>query len=120
MNATQQAVLPARLATVVWLARLLERLERSEQRVSADQYRVLVQRLAEALRTAAAEPGLDAVLTACPAAAELYENLQYEHAGLCRSPLDWALSAELQARDAISHVAGRSAGRSGGGVATAG
>jgi hypothetical protein len=44
---------------------------------------------------------LDAVLARVPAAAELYENLNYQHAGLCRSPLDASLAAEAAARAAI-------------------
>jgi len=86
------------------LAALLERLERSTAEVDAQQYRSVVRRLADAL--AQAEPGaaLDAVLAAFPAASQLYENLQYEHAGLCRSPLDPALAAEMQAREWISRA----------------
>jgi len=41
------------------------------------------------------------VLEAFPAAAQLYENLNYQHAGLCRSPMDASLAAELAARAAI-------------------
>ena len=86
------------------LAALLERLERSTAEVDAQQYRSVVRRLADAL--AQAEPGaaLDAVLAAFPAPSQLYENLQYEHAGLCRSPLDPALAAEMQAREWISRA----------------
>ena len=45
-------------------------------------------------------PGVElgALLDTHPAAAELYENTVYQHAGLCRSPLDPALAAERQAR----------------------
>jgi len=41
------------------------------------------------------------VLDSFPAVAELYENLHYEHAGLCRSVLETSLAAELAARAAI-------------------
>jgi hypothetical protein len=44
---------------------------------------------------------LQAVLNTFPAAAELYENLNYQHAGLCRSPLDRSLAAEVKARELI-------------------
>ena len=47
------------------------------------------------------EGGLDALLTTFPAAAALYENARYDHAGLCRSPLDVSLASELQACAAI-------------------
>jgi DNA-binding transcriptional LysR family regulator len=49
------------------------------------------------------EPGtaLGALLDTHPAAAELYENVNYQYAGLCRSALDASLAAELQAKEAI-------------------
>jgi hypothetical protein len=86
---------------LVMLARMLERLDRSEVAVDPQQYRGVVEHLAEVLRTAPQDAALDAVLAASPATAELYENLQYQHAGLCRSPLESALNAELAARAAI-------------------
>jgi hypothetical protein len=102
MNATFPNALGARLTVVLTLARLLERLERSMVAVGAEQYRSVATRLAEELgRLPAGEP-LDAVLATHPAAAELYENLNYAHAGLCRSPLDASMAAELRARDAIT------------------
>ena len=86
---------------LVMLARMLERLDRSAVAVDPQQYRGVVEHLAEALRSAPYDAALEALLEASPAAAELYENLQYQHAGLCRSPLDAALNAELAARAAI-------------------
>jgi ferritin-like metal-binding protein YciE len=86
---------------LVMLARMLERLDRSEVAVDAQQYRGVVEHLAEVLRSAPHDAALEAVLEASPATAELYENLQYQHAGLCRSPLEQALNAELAARGAI-------------------
>lgn len=83
------------------LARVLERLERSTVAVDAQQYRGVVAHLSEELRAAPSDAALQAVLAASPATAELYENLQYQHAGLCRSPLEPALGAELAARAAI-------------------
>jgi hypothetical protein len=38
------------------------------------------------------------------AAATVYENLNYENAGLCRSLLDAAAESELQARDVIARM----------------
>ena len=102
MNTTTiPAKAPADLAVVALLAALLGRLEASAVAVSAAQYREVVARLTQALADADAHPGLQAVLDAHPAAAELYENLHYGHAGLCRSPLDAALSAEMRAVKAI-------------------
>jgi hypothetical protein len=103
MNATPSKALPQHLAVVLTLAHVLQKMEGSTQ-VSAEQYRSVVQRLSEALSTAPGEPALQAVLDAHPAAAELYENLQYEHAGLCRSPLEWSMRAELRAKDAIQRA----------------
>jgi hypothetical protein len=87
------------------LAALLERLERSPTAVDAQQYRSVVRHLADALEHYDAGDGLDALLAEFPAASQLYENLQYEHAGLCRSSLDAALAAEMQARQWIARAA---------------
>lgn len=86
------------------LAALLERLEHSQAAVDAQQYRSVVLRLGEALALSDQSAGLDAVLEEFPAARELYENLNYQHAGLCRSALDVALSAELTARQWIAQA----------------
>lgn len=90
---------PLPRSTVV-LARLLEHLEASRQPVDAHQYRHVARRLAEAL----ADPRVDAslLLQACRPAAELYENLHYAQAGLCRAPLEAAMRAEAAARAAIA------------------
>jgi|KBSMisStandDraft_5_1062788.scaffolds.fasta_scaffold2640195_1 hypothetical protein len=85
------------------IAQLLDRLEHSA-RPDADQYRLVVQRLAAELGRVQDADALDALLSASPAAAELYENLNYQHAGLCRSLLDASLAAELSARDAIARA----------------
>ena len=105
MNATQHATQPAPYAVVLTLARLLERLEHTSGSVDANQYRVVAHRLAEVLIDASPDAALRAVLEAHPAAAELYENLNYRHAGLCRSPLDAALAAEMQANALIAAAA---------------
>jgi hypothetical protein len=102
--------IPARLTVVVTLAKLLQRLELSEVPVDPQQYRSVAQRLAAAFDGVPTDTALDAVLGMYPAAAELYENLQYRHAGLCRAPLEASLNTELQARDAIDRAAGRKAG----------
>jgi hypothetical protein len=104
MSVPARHALPPSLQDLAAMAALLERLEGTPHRAraaSAAQYREVVQQLGALL--ARAEPGaaLDAVLAAAPATAQLYENLQYAHAGLCRSPLDQALGAELAASAAI-------------------
>ena len=105
MNATQPQAIPKQLAVIVTLAHLLERLERSSVAVGADQYRSVVRHLADELARVQPDATLQAVLDAHPAAAELYENLNYQHAGLCRSPLEFSLAAELKAKDVIRRAA---------------
>lgn len=93
--------LPARLHALAAMAALLERLDGQPRQASAEQYRGVVRQINDML--AEAEPGdyLDTLLGAAPATAELYENMQYGHAGLCRSPQTMALDAELSAMAVI-------------------
>jgi len=86
---------------LVLLAGMLERLERSAQPVDAEQFRAVAARVAAELEAVPRDAGLEAVLETCPVAAEIYENINYQHAGLCRSALEPALAAELAARAAI-------------------
>ena len=104
MEQTGQRTFPTALTELAAMAVLLERLERQPRKASAQQYREVVQRVSRML--ADAEPGtaLDALLGAAPATAELYENLQYAHAGLCRSPLDASTAAEQEAAAAIARA----------------
>ena len=100
MNSLQpsSAGSPARFAVAVLLAQLLERLDRSAVPVGAEQYRSVVRHLAEELEALQSDSGTTKLLDAFPSAAELYENLNYRYAGLCRSPLELSLDAEQQAR----------------------
>jgi hypothetical protein len=82
-------------------AGLLQRLEASRLRVSADQYRSVARQLAQALSDVHADATLHALLDAHPAAAEIYENQNYRHAGLCRCPLELALWSEFLAREVL-------------------
>jgi len=86
------------------LAELLERLERSPLPVDAAQYRSVVLHLVDEFADAAPDEALKALLGTHPAAAELYENLNYQHAGLCLAPLESAMRAEMQARQAIERA----------------
>ena len=102
MKTTHPERTPTRQPSAVHLlAHLLERLDRSPVPVDAVQYRSVAQHLADELGTVTPGASLDLLLSHYPAAAELYENLQYRHAGLCRTPLEPALQAELQAKDVI-------------------
>ena len=93
---------------LVLLAQILERLEQSGRTIDADQYRVLVNRITDELKLTPHDAGLDAVLENFRTVSELYENLNYEHAGLCRSALESGLAAEAAACSAIA-VARRAA-----------
>lgn len=99
---------PARFSVAVMLAQLLERLDRSAVPVGAEQYRSVVRHLSAEFDTLQSEADFSRLLDAFPSAAELYENLNYQHAGLCRSPLDLALDAEVRARKAIAAAMRRS------------
>ncbi len=94
---TAQALTP----NLVLLAQLLQRLDQSREAVDGAQYRLVATRLASELEQADHE-SVQTLLGLSPSAAELYENIQYAHAGLCRSPLDAALAAEAAARQAIT------------------
>ncbi|OYU68394.1 MAG: hypothetical protein CFE45_43015 [Burkholderiales bacterium PBB5] len=97
---------PAALQPLAGMALLLEKLERSPREASAAQYRGVAQQITALLQAAEPGPELNALLSAFPASAELYENLHYAQAGLCRSPLEASLNAELDARAALRRLAG--------------
>jgi len=90
--------------TLVTLAQVLHRLEFGGRPVDPDQYRSVIQHLVAELRNQPSDAGLAAVLNAAPSVAELYENLYYEHAGLCRSPLEASVEAERLARQVIANA----------------
>ena len=89
MNTTRNPSPKTDLAVTHVLAQLLEKLEHSPVHEFED-----VEQGAE----------LGRLLDAYPAAAEVYENINYQHAGLCRSALDASLSAEVSAREAIARA----------------
>ncbi len=107
MNATHTHPHKTDLTVTHVLAELLERLEHSDQPVGAAQYRSVVLHLVNELGDV--EPGraLGALLDTHPAAAEVYENVNYQHAGLCRSALDASLAAEHLAREALGRAMGK-------------
>jgi hypothetical protein len=99
---------PADLTVVFMLSRLLQRMEAASA-VDAQQYRSVVDHLAAEFEKLPLDQRLDALLKAHPAAAEVYENVNYRHAGLCRSPLQASLNGELLAAQVLARA---SAGRS--------
>jgi hypothetical protein len=96
-----------RLENVIGLARLLARVEQSRAPVGPDQYRALVRQLQLALAQDLPIDALNAVLRTYPTAAELYENMHYEQAGLSRSPLDHSVISELLASQVLAKAAQR-------------
>ncbi|MDO5289734.1 MAG: hypothetical protein Q4F13_08895 [Pseudomonadota bacterium] len=98
MNDTKLS--PPHVAVI--LAQLLERMEAGRAPVDAHQYRAVATRLGVALQ----DTGVDfsPLLQSSTAAAHVYENLHYAHAGLCCAPLDQAANAELAARQAIERA----------------
>jgi hypothetical protein len=110
MKTSYSTVSPARLAVAVLLSQLLERLDRSAEPVGAEQYLSVVRHLKEEFDELGTENSLSALLDAFPSVAELYENLNYQHAGLCRSPLELSLDAELRARQVIERARRGAAG----------
>ena len=103
MNASKTSPSRSSLTTVHVLAALLERLENSKVPVGAEQYRSVVLHLVDEFNDVS-DQGLGALLDAHPAAAQVYENVNYAYAGLCRSPLESSLSAEALARTAIERA----------------
>jgi hypothetical protein len=103
MDANTRPTLPPALRDLAAMAALLERLDVNPHgSASAAQYQVVARRVSALLAEAEPGPALEMLLQAAPATAALYENLQYAHAGLVRSPLEAALNAELAATAAIA------------------
>ncbi|MEC5212667.1 hypothetical protein RCH06_001207 [Polaromonas sp. CG_9.5] len=112
MNATQPHFRKTDLTVTHVLAALLERLEQSSVPVGAEQYRSVVQHLVNELGDVEPGTALGALLDTHPAAAELYENVNYQYAGLCRSALDASLSAERQAKEVLDRAMRQAMNRS--------
>ena len=84
------------------LAALLERIEHDARGPDPEQYRLLVARVREQLEALPMDAALDALLRGFPATAEIYENLRYAWAGLCRAPLARSVGTEREARELIA------------------
>lgn len=105
MNTTRPASPTGDLQSIQVLAHLLQRLEENPRAIDAAQYRTVALSLGLMLDRAAPGQELSALLELFPAAAELYENRRYEQAGLCRSPLELAARAEVEARGLLARSA---------------
>lgn len=108
MNDTKPLSAAHNLAVTHVLAVLLERLERSQLPVCADQYRSVVKHLVNEFNAVPLGTPLEALLDAHPAAAELYENLNYEASGLCCSSIVLSMAARQQADAAIARAMSQS------------
>ena len=104
MDTTKTGSIQADMRVTHVLAGLLERMERSNEPFGAEQYRSVVKHLADALANAKSGEALGALLDAHPGASQVYENINYQYAGLCRSALDPALDAENEVRQLIVRV----------------
>lgn len=104
MNITKTGPIQTDITVTRVLASLLERMERSNEPRDAGQYREVVRRLADALATVKSGETLGALLDAHPGASQIYENINYQYAGLCRSALDPALAAENEVRQLIDRI----------------
>lgn len=102
MSSAVRIAVPAELLSLVRLAQLLEAVE--HRSVDPHQYRLLAEKLSAELGEHQGHDALAGLLDHFPAAAELYENLQYAHAGLCRAPLEMSLNSELAVRDLLARV----------------
>jgi hypothetical protein len=107
MSAPKLESVKTRLETVIALARLLERVERSGQAPHPEQYRALVDQLGQALDAELPADALKAVLDAFPAAVEVYENRHYAQSGLSRSPLERSVATEMLASQVLHRIAAR-------------
>jgi predicted ATPase len=104
MTAPHTAEERGRVQAAIAMAHLLQRIEATATEVDADQYRLLIAQVSEALQQPLPGNALDAILRTYPAAAELYENLVYDVAGLARSPVDLSVRAEQSARDLLDRL----------------
>ena len=102
MPSAVRLAVPNELLSLVRLAQLLEGIE--HRAVDPHQYRLLAEKLGAELSQHQGHEALSGLLDHFPAAAEIYENLQYGHAGLVRAPLEMSLASELATRDLLSRV----------------
>ncbi len=94
------------LKATISLAALLQRVDGQPQGIGAAQYQQLVLQLGQLLDSLQPGDVLQQLLAQFPAAAVVYENRNYGHAGLCRSPLEQSLRSEQAARALLDKVRG--------------
>jgi hypothetical protein len=94
---------------LIALAQLFDRIEHCGTAPDPAQYQAVVARLQRALADPVPQEVLDAVLARHGAAAELYENMHYEQAGLSRASLDLSVSSEMLASQTLARIARQAA-----------
>jgi hypothetical protein len=102
------AALKNRIENLIAMAQLLERVDANPTIVGAQQYLNLVSTVKALLsEDDLPEDALRAVLRACPATAQVYENMHYDRSGLSQSPLDAAVASEMAATELIASLRAR-------------
>ncbi len=96
-----------RIENLIAMAQLLERVDANPAIVGAQQYQNLVRTLQALLTDDMPEDALRAVLRACPATAQIYENMHYDRSGLSQSPLESAIASEMAASELIKQMRAR-------------
>lgn len=99
----------AQLQPIAALARILQQLESDNSLASpayAQQYKSVAAQLAAIMQRVEPDALLYQVLSAFPAAAELYENVRFEYAGLCLHDLEQSAKAERATRAVLSKLFG--------------
>lgn len=104
MASVVKLTVPSELLALARLAQLLQALEGHGRAPDPHQYRLLVAKLGAELDEHQGHEALPGLLDHFPAAADVYENLQYGHAGLCRAALELSLTSELAARELLGRV----------------
>ncbi len=102
------AALKNRIENLIAMAQLLERVDANPTIVGAQQYRNLVRTVQGLLEDdELPDDALRAVLRACPATAQIYENLHYDRSGLSQTPLESAVASEMAASALIASLRAR-------------
>lgn len=104
MNATQPNICKTNLTVTPVLAQLFERLDCSKVPVGAEQYRSVVRIVVSELGGVAPKTVLGTLSDSRPATVQRYENVNYQHAGLCRSALRASHASEQQAKEVLDRA----------------
>jgi len=95
----------AELQPIAALAKILQEVEAGGYAGHAEQYQHVASQLSQLLADVEPDEILYSIFNAYPAAAELYENVRYAHAGLCLHDIDAAIKAETAAAELLKGVA---------------